>query len=516
MRPIFFYEFKDALNFLKKIAAGKVVPHCDSSVDGYLWSPENSIFSPEQLEIISEQNGDKYIFVDQETNLSWYLKDATGYSFLPNPWRYGGHTDWRRPTLKELRTLSSTTRNKSGTYTKDSLNGLIQGAYISISQNGADTMWWDFDNNCQTHEEYTDGRIIWGNEGDFAGFEPSKIHNHAKIILVRGGSVCQKGWPIKVLEWLRAEDIVRFKFQPTVDYLIEEVTHLSIKSNPPPEIDNLRGLERVEVLETGGMPNISWSLPKLRELVIRRLNDQTIPERIFQLSSLELLLINNDCIKEIPESIGNLENLRTLILLGKGVITVPESIGNLGKLVRLEFRRKVNCIPSGIGNLASLKDLYVSGEFSTIPESLGLLKNLRRLECAAPLESLPASTSELASLKELFLFGAPMHKNIQNVFKISSLERLGLGYCPIEKLPDDFSSMKNLIELSLSNTLIEMLPESMLEMEKLQVLDVRNSKINSLPDWLIKMKSLRKIIVSDSLDNVPTHLKDSSIYIAQM
>lgn len=514
MRTIFFDEFKDALNFLKKIAAGKVVPHYDSNMDGYMWTSDNSKFSPKQLEIISEQMGDKYIFVDQETNLSWYLKDVTAYSFLSNPWRYGGHLDWRIPTLKELKTLSSTNTNKSGTYTKDSLNGRIQGAYQSISWNGADTVWWDFDRNCQTHEEYTDGKIMWGSEGSFAGFEPSKIHNHAKNILVRGGSLCQEGWSVKVLDWLRAEDIIRFRFQPTIDYLVEEVTHLSIKSNPPPEIDNLIGLESVEVLETGGMPDISWSLPKLKSLVIQRPNDLAIPERIFQLVSLEELFINNDYIKEIPESIGNLVNLRRLSLSGKGVVTVPESIGNLGKLDRLEFRRNVNCIPSGIGNLASLKNFYVSGGFSTIPESLGLLKNLRRFECTAPLESFPASAYELTNLKELYLCGAPMHKDIQNVFKISSLERLGLGWCPIEELPDDFSSMKNLIELSLSRTLIEKLPETMLEMEKLQVLDISNSKINSLPDWLIRMKSLRRIRVSAFSDNIPRQLKDSSIDIS--
>lgn len=516
MRSIFFSEFKDAINFLKKITVGKIVPHCDSSVDGYLWSSENLNLSTEQLEIISEQIGEKYIFVDRETNLSWYLKDATGFRFLPDPWIHGGHTDWRIPTLKELRTLSSTTPNKSGVYTKESLHGLIQGAYVSISRDGADNAWWDFDSNCQTHEEYTDGKIIWGREGRFAGFEPSITHNYAKTILVRGGRVCQEGWSVKLLNWLRAEDIVKFKFQPTIDYITEEITHISIKSKALSEIENLQGLESIEINETGCMPQISWNLPKLKKLIIRQLNAKTIPERIFQLGGLELLLISNDCIKEIPHSIGNLENLKTLTLLGQGAVSIPESIGNLGKLARLEFRRHVNLIPNRIGDLVSLNNFYAAGEFTTIPESIGLLKSLRRFECTAPLDSFPASAFQLSNLKELFLFGAPMKNDIQNIFKISSLEKLGLGYCPIENLPNDFSSMKNLIELSLSKTLVKKLPESMLEMEKLQVIDIKNSKISFIPDWLSEMKSLRKIIVSEELfDNLPKNLKDGPINISK-
>lgn len=513
VQPIYFDHFHDGLSFLKKVRCGKLVPHLDSSVVGYLWKPDNQNLSPEQMKIISEHAGEKHVYFDADTNLTWYLKDTSSRRYFSEPFEHGGHRDWRPPTLKELKTLSSSEPNKSGTYAKESLNGLIQGIYSSITREGSDTAWWDFDHNRKAHEDYTDGKIIWGSEGQFSGFEPSIAHNHAKSILVRGGNLPKDGWQIKLIDWLRSDGAISSKFEPTIDHLVEEVKFLPLKSDPPQEIDYLRGLESLDIPETIVMPELSWIFPNLQRLRLCLTDGHSLPQGIFQLVSLSSLCLVIGKNAKIPESIGNLLNLNQLLLHAKGELVVPDSIGNLTNLGGLTLGGNAAHIPDSIGNLSRLKDLSISGSFRQIPDSIGRLKNLRRFECSAPLETFPASASELMNLKELVLYQSPLSNDVQNVFNISSLERLSLGGCPIEKLPSDFSSLRNLRQLSLSGTNIEKLPESMIDMENLQLLDLKGSRVKSLPEWLTNMKSLRNIAAPQLFDSAPKSLKNSHIWI---
>jgi Leucine-rich repeat (LRR) protein len=512
-QSIYFYHFHDGLRFLKKARCGKIVPHLDSSVGGYLWKPDNQDLSAEQLEIISEQAGEKYFYHDADTNLTWYLKDTSSRSYFSEPFELGGHRDWRPPTLKELKTLSLIEPNKSGIYAKESLNGLIQGLYSSITKEGSDTVWWDFDHNRKAHEEYTDGKIIWGSEGQFSGFESSVAHNHAKRILVRGGNLPKDGWAIKLIDWLRSDGAISSEFEPTIDYLVEEVKYLPLKSTPPPEIDYLRGLERLDIPEAVVMPELSWIFPNLQSLRICLTDGHFLPKGIFNLVGLKSLCLVIGNTFKIPEPIGNLLNLDQLLLYAKGELVVPDSIGNLAYLRTLKLSGRAAYIPDAIGSLSRLECLSISGSFSKIPDSIGRLKNIRRIECSAPLETFPASAAELMNMKELVLYKAPLSRNIQNVFRISSLERLKLGGCPIEKLPSDFSSLRNLRELVLSDTNIEELPESMIAMENLHTLKLKGSKIKSLPEWLTNMKSLRNIAAPQLFASAPKSLKDSHIWI---
>ncbi|MHA2473043.1 MAG: leucine-rich repeat domain-containing protein, partial [Promethearchaeota archaeon] len=61
-------------------------------------------------------------------------------------------------------------------------------------------------------------------------------------------------------------------------------------------------------------------------------------------------------LKTLPESIGNLASLRMLYLPNNNLKTIPESIGNLTSLGYLNFRsNKLEAIPDSIGNLKLLK-----------------------------------------------------------------------------------------------------------------------------------------------------------------
>ncbi|MHA1386077.1 MAG: leucine-rich repeat domain-containing protein, partial [Candidatus Helarchaeota archaeon] len=64
----------------------------------------------------------------------------------------------------------------------------------------------------------------------------------------------------------------------------------------------------------------------------------------------------------LPESIGNLKSLKELYLEGNELTTLPESIGNLKSLKELYLRNnKLTALPESLGGLDNLKTLYLAG-----------------------------------------------------------------------------------------------------------------------------------------------------------
>ena len=103
-----------------------------------------------------------------------------------------------------------------------------------------------------------------------------------------------------------------------------------------------------------------------------------------KLTSLNLSSSQNQLTGEIPSSIGNLTNLTDLYLnVNQLTGQIPSSIGNLINLERLwlngnEFTGE---IPSSIGNLTNLEYLYLQDNQFTgeIPPEIGNLTNLNSL-----------------------------------------------------------------------------------------------------------------------------------------
>ncbi|KAI3978803.1 hypothetical protein MKX01_015978 [Papaver californicum] len=129
------------------------------------------------------------------------------------------------------------------------------------------------------------------------------------------------------------------------------------------------------------------------------------------LSSLEILdLRYSSVINPIPSLLGNLSNLNQLFLSGNGINgIIPETLGQLSKLSVLDLSQNLitGSIPASFGSLTNLTSLDLSSNFlaGPIPPSLGTLKSLQFLKLSnnSLSASIPAQLGDFSSLVELDL-----------------------------------------------------------------------------------------------------------------
>ncbi len=152
--------------------------------------------------------------------------------------------------------------------------------------------------------------------------------------------------------------------------------------------------ENWEELDLSGMgltelPKEIGRLTGLKKLVLGKWNGNgwvgnsftEIPEIVFELKQLEVLLISSNQIAIIPESIGQLTNLTWLDLSSNQIAIIPESIGQLTNLTELSLSsNQIAIIPESIGQLTNLTALILSfNQITKIPESIAKLSNLKCL-----------------------------------------------------------------------------------------------------------------------------------------
>ena len=112
----------------------------------------------------------------------------------------------------------------------------------------------------------------------------------------------------------------------------------------------------------------------------------------------------------LPSSIGNLTQLRELYLSNNKLKSLPSQIGNLRKLKYLDLASNdLTKLPSSIGNLTKLRELDLGvNQLTSLPESIGNLTQLKELDLNYNnLKSLPSQIGNLGNLTDLNLRDNP-------------------------------------------------------------------------------------------------------------
>jgi internalin A len=179
-------------------------------------------------------------------------------------------------------------------------------------------------------------------------------------------------------------------------------------------------------LELATLPESLWELTSLQALYLYKNQLSTLPESLGSLTALQVLSIGYNQFTTLPKSLGSLTALQELYLYKNQLSTLPEWLGSLTALQTLSIGcNQFTTLPKWLTNLTALRTLALDGnQLTALPEWLGNFTRLQTLYLSNnQLSMLPESLGNLTNLRQLYLHGNP-----------------GLGL-PDEVLGPDFNSV---------------------------------------------------------------------------
>ncbi|XP_035039608.2 leucine-rich repeat-containing protein 69 [Hippoglossus stenolepis] len=202
----------------------------------------------------------------------------------------------------------------------------------------------------------------------------------------------------------------------------------------------------------GKATSLNLSSKKLKE----------VPQCVFSLTSLSVLLLNNNCITALPSQLTSLQHLAEL---------------NLGNNALKE-------IPAVLRHLESLKKLYLfSNQITAVsPEVMGALRNLVVLNLNHnQIQRLPPEIKSLRKLRHLSVLDNNLEEVPAELGHLTKLSEMNLTSNRLSRLPEQLYQCRGLTKLHVARNQLTSLPEGIGALEKLQVLDVAGNKLSMFP-----------------------------------
>jgi hypothetical protein len=509
MTSVQFGDFSTALEFLRDIKSG-VVKRAPNG-QGYEWSLDNEELDADQQSFLNAYCGTDGTgtWIDTETGLIWLLETThyRRFSFGRGKVNFAGHNDWRVPTISELKTLRAPFMDEHKTFVKPALSGRVRGAYSCCTPvlrgSSDDGLVWNFTSNKSSEVQYREGKIKWGSEGGYAGFENDSTSGQGASIYVRGYRTDKlSAWAESLVRW--ADEIQYHDFPVTTETMLALETLCLTKDKFPEYLSKLENLRSLELVACETTPKGLITLKKLEELnwdnnsfgFHASRNTCELPEELGNLSRLTSLMVNFVEIRTIPLSIGKLLNLKTLHIKYTKIATLPETIGSLESLEELDLtHNRLTEIPATIVGCKSLRYLTIrDGSTQELPNELFSIATLETIALnETSINHLPENLVSLKKLTTLSIRRTKLTVIPEWFTKLNSLQSLDISFNKINRLPVSIGQMGQLEILSFIGTLISELPESLKKLDKLRILSISGTPLRVIPDWIGGMQNLTTI-----------------------
>ncbi|XP_078663043.1 uncharacterized protein LOC144906547 [Branchiostoma floridae x Branchiostoma belcheri] len=241
----------------------------------------------------------------------------------------------------------------------------------------------------------------------------------------------------------------------------------------------------------------------------------SIPEEVFDLTDLEILIVSNNRLTVIPEAIGRLQKLQWLDVEHNMVTTLPRSVCSLSNLeVLIVSYNSLYSLPpdAEFAKMKKLTQLYIHDNHLTeVPPGVCTLSNLEVLTVGKnPIRSLPDDITRLTRLKSLDIVSCLFSEFPRQVLKVKLLEKLFAGQYKgrmFHELPDELEQLQHLWYLSLSNNALRTLPSTLSSLHNVREVYLRNNKFETFPRVLCELPEMQKLdIRNNQITRLPTSL----------
>mgnify|MGYP001792437584 CR=1 FL=1 len=300
------------------------------------------------------------------------------------------------------------------------------------------------------------------------------------------------------------------------------------------------------------LPEAIHQLEQLEELVLERLEFETLPAKLGQLPNLRILKVLNCKIPALPKSwcsltqleqlvledlpsltdfpsfIPQFRQLKVLIIKGCGLGAVPDALADLVELKQLDLSgNQLPHLPMRLHELTALESLNVSdNQLQALPERLLTLPVLRMAQvrenqllalpapspistklwlldaCDNQLTEVPAALLEAPNLEKLLLSNNQLQQLPAIKGNMAALKHLSLTNNQFKTLP--FLAKAPLLRyLHLDHNQLETLPEVFDALPQLEQLKLNHNPLAALPDSLQQAERLKKLYLTHT--NLPTY-----------
>ena len=227
-------------------------------------------------------------------------------------------------------------------------------------------------------------------------------------------------------------------------------------------------------------------------------------EKIGGSKNLEILHLENRKFNSVPDSIGDLKSLKELYLCRNYDLNkLPDSLGNLHSLEVLDLEKcKLNSLPDSFQQLQSLQILNLEGnDLDNLPDWIGSITSLRELNLRGnkKLTKIPDSIGSLNNLEQLNLTQSPITSIPDTIGNLGSLRVLELyATHQLKELPDSIGNLTSLKSLILSYNRLTSLPDSIGNLKSLEELRVDDNELTALPDSIGNLENLKVLRINNN------------------
>ena len=225
----------------------------------------------------------------------------------------------------------------------------------------------------------------------------------------------------------------------------------------------------------------------------------------------QLYFYSNNLSWTLPSGIGNLNHLKNLYLYYENISSLWTGFANLTNLEKLAvYGSTLPSIPTGIGNLTHLIELNLwYNEFTWSRAELRTLTWLKTLSLYDNgLSSIPAGINNLTNLTDLNLWYNQLTWSLANLRTLTWLKILSLYSNRLSYLPTGIENLANLTGLNLWYNLLTWSLPQLRTLTWLESLSLYGNRLSSISTWIANLTNLVELnLWYNYLTSLPEELR---------